>query len=413
MTSSSFIELKLHFWLEAKSGNITELRKLYQTSVALNVTLEIINVQNGRGLSALSVAILIGNIETAEYIIDIGADVNVATSEKDIGFAGNTPLIEASGLGYLSLVNKLIERGAKINATSEDGTHALYLAAQNGYFDIVKILVEKDPNVTDLRGYLGRTPLMVAAKNGHLGIVKYFMSLPLTNINSQDNDENTPLIWAAFNNHSKIVENLLENGANTSVKDAGGNTALYWSTQLGYINIVKLLAEKDPSDANIIGFKGRTPLITAAQKGYLDIVKYLSSLPQNKIDSQDDDGNTALMLSIANNHLNIVQFLVLREVDPNLKNDQGQTPLITAAMRGFLNIANYISSLPQVNIDAQDNFGVTALGWASYNNHPDIVEHLLKRGANLSIKDSFGKTAFDWATSQNHNDVIEMFEKYS
>ena len=302
---------------------------------------------------------------------------------------------ENIALGYLSLVNRLLERGAKVNATSKDGTHALYLAAQNGHLDIVKILSIKDPNVADLRGFLGRTPLTAAAQNGHLSIVTYLTSLTLTNIDSQDNDGNTPLTWAAYNNHTKIVEHLLEKGANASIKDNDGNTALYWVTQLGNINIVKLLVEKYPNVTNLTGFKRRTPFITAAQNGYLNIVKYLSSIPQNKIDSQDNDGHNAFMLAAANNHLQVVQFLVQKGVDQTLTNTDSQTPLIMAAMRGYLNVVTYLTSLPQVNIDAQDHLGVTALGWASFNNQPEVVEHLLKEGADVSIKDSFGKTAFD------------------
>ena len=403
----------MHFWLEAKSGNITELRKLYQTAFALNITFEVINIQNKLGYSALAVSIIIGNIETAEYIIDLGADVNAATSHKDTGFAGNTPLIQAAGLGYLSLINKLIERGAKVDATSEDGIHALYQAAQNGHLEIVKILATKDQNVVDLRGYLGRTPLTVAAQFGHLSIVNYLTSLPQTNIDSQDNDRNTPLILGAYNNQTNVVENLLEKGANASLKDNTGNTALYWTAQLGYINIVKLITEKDPSVANLTGFKGRTPLMKAAQNGHLNIVKYLLSLPQNQLDSQDDNGDTAFILAIANNHLRVIQFLVQKGVNLTLNDKDGGTPLITAAKFGYLNIVIYLSSLPQVKIDAQDNLGVTALGWASFNNHPDVVEQLLKKGADVSIKDNFGKTALDWAIFKSHTDVIKMFEQYT
>ena len=158
---------------EALSGSIERLNNLYQEAKAINDTHNVINVQDDLDRSALFWSIKKGNIPTAELIIQLGADVNTATNEFDGEHEGTTPLMEASSHGYVSIVKKLVENGAHVNATKKDGTHAAYLAAENGYLNILNLLIQKNPNVADIIGYKGETPLIIAAINGHLEIVEF------------------------------------------------------------------------------------------------------------------------------------------------------------------------------------------------------------------------------------------------
>ena len=50
-----------------------------------------------------------------------------------------------------------------------------------------------------------------------------------------------------------------------------------------------------------------------------------------------------------------------------------------------------------INPDSKDNKGDTALIWASYKGYLDIVKELLKYNANVNITDKYGSTAFDYA----------------
>merc|ERR1711902_339603 len=104
----------------------------------------------------------------------------------------------------------------KIDHGVSKGVHAAYGAAQNDNLQVLKLLIQKDPNVADLKGWEGRTPLVAAARLGHLDIAEYLTSLQKVNINSQENDGSTALIWAAYNNHPKVVQFLLQKGADFS-----------------------------------------------------------------------------------------------------------------------------------------------------------------------------------------------------
>src|SRR5208283_2737612 len=52
-------------------------------------------------------------------------------------------------------------------------------------------------------------------------------------------------------------------------------------------------------------------------------------------------------------------------------------------------------------INLKDNHGSTALIWASAYNHKDIVELLIKAGADLNLKNKYGNTALIWASWHN------------
>lgn len=230
----------------AKSGNLSELKNLFEQARALNITDSIINVQDELGRSALFCSIQFSSPKVAEYIIQLGADVNIATNEKDDEYQGNTPLMLASYLGYISVAAMLIQNGAKVDARRKDGATAAFLASQNDHLEILKLLIQENPNAADQKGYEGRTPLITASLSGHLNIVRYLISLSQTNINSQDNFGFTSLIIAAYRNDIELVKLLLENGADRSIKDyavngSTENTALDYAIFENNIKVIELL----------------------------------------------------------------------------------------------------------------------------------------------------------------------------
>ena len=107
------------------------------------------------------------------------------------------------------MVNKQIERGARVDASQKDGRNAAYLAIQNGHLDVLKLLMQNHPNFYSLKGYKGQTPLIAAAEKGQLKIVEYLTSISNTSIYTHDDYGQTPMIAAARNGHPEVAEYLL------------------------------------------------------------------------------------------------------------------------------------------------------------------------------------------------------------
>lgn len=94
------------------------------------------------GETLLSRTIILNYDDTAQWLIENGADVNLS-SHSDIAIAqGFTPLMWAAAKGNLNLTNQLLEAGANVNASSGDGITALMWAAALNHEKIVERLLE-------------------------------------------------------------------------------------------------------------------------------------------------------------------------------------------------------------------------------------------------------------------------------
>ena len=83
-------------------------------------------------------------------------------------------LVYWASLGELAEVEKSLANGVDVNSTDDEGYSALQAAAENGYLDVVKLLVEKGANV-DYKGEY--TALQLAEMAEHVEIIEYLKSL--------------------------------------------------------------------------------------------------------------------------------------------------------------------------------------------------------------------------------------------
>lgn len=83
-------------------------------------------------------------------------------------------LVYWSSLGDVTEVAKSLDQGSDVNTTDEEGYSALQAAAENGYLDVVELLVSKGANIH----YKGQyTALELAEMAGNTAIVDYLKAL--------------------------------------------------------------------------------------------------------------------------------------------------------------------------------------------------------------------------------------------
>jgi uncharacterized protein len=83
-------------------------------------------------------------------------------------------LVYWASLGELEEVEKSLANGIDVNQTDDEGYSALQAAAENGYLDVVKLLVENGVNVAYKGEY---TALQLAEMAEQDEIVTYLKSL--------------------------------------------------------------------------------------------------------------------------------------------------------------------------------------------------------------------------------------------
>ncbi|KAI9889411.1 MAG: hypothetical protein M1814_005347 [Vezdaea aestivalis] len=156
-----------------------------------------------------------------------------------------TELIAASFFGHELIVRLLSEKGADVEAKTNDGSTALYWAARNGHETVVKLLLEKGADV-EAKGEYGWTALHWAARNGHEAIIKLLLEKG-ADIEAKGEYGSTALHWAARNGRETVVKLLLEKGADVEAKTNDGSTALHCAANNGHEAVVKLLEPFLPS----------------------------------------------------------------------------------------------------------------------------------------------------------------------
>ncbi|VTU25349.1 ankyrin repeat domain-containing protein [Variovorax sp. RA8] len=124
----------------------------------------------------------------------------------------------------------------------------LMLAALKGQQDLVTRLIARDADVNKP----GWAPLHYAATGGHVAIMKQLLE-HYAFIDAQSPNGSTPLMMAAMYGSSAAVQLLLDEGADTAMKNQLGMTALDFAQRANRPDAVRLLstaarANKRPSD---------------------------------------------------------------------------------------------------------------------------------------------------------------------
>jgi hypothetical protein len=127
--------------------------------------------------------------------------------------------------------------------------------------------------------------------------------------------------------------------------------------------------------------------------------------------------NQLLARAASNGDAGCVQDL-LKEgrvyLDLNAKDEDGSTPLIYAACFGHIDIV-YALLNAGANVDVQDNYGWSALMWATTNNQDMIAKCLLDHGASTNSRSKSGRTVIQYVKHAfthdggNNEKLLEVF----
>lgn len=175
--------------------------------------------------------------------------------------------------------------------------------------------------------------------------------------------------------------------------------------------IVTLLALLSATGSSVMAMEETkvNNLIEAVEAGKKEEVEKLLQQGAD-INQLNKYGLTPLMLAVATKQKDIVKFLIEKEADLNIQQKEtDDTALTSAVTRGYTEIAKLLINAPKIDLNKKAVYGETALMRAAHYGHKDIVELLIKKGADLKIKDSTGRTAFIMAAVGGHENIVKLF----
>lgn len=218
----------------------------------------------------------------------------------------SNPDLEARQAAQFGDVNKLLSLldscSVSPNSVDQDDCSLLHWAAINNRIEAAKLLLQRGANVNAVGGVLASTPLH----------------------------------WAARHGHARMVAVLVRNGADWTIRDVEGFTALHVAVQFGCIPVAAYLIAMGQSPDELDTTR-MTPSIWAAYKACSkDSLRMLAKLGADLEKTDSTYRNSPLHWAVAQGNHMAVSTLIKLNVNLSQLNKENETPLDIARRRGDL-----------------------------------------------------------------------------
>ncbi|MBT3586537.1 MAG: hypothetical protein HN509_16635 [Halobacteriovoraceae bacterium] len=127
-----------------------------------NMAKEDINARNSRGMTALMIYSLAGQMDTVKSIIESGGKASLKSKD------GKSPIHYATMSGSLETVKLLLWEGSRTSARDSANKDPLFYAVVNGHADITETLIEYGGRIDGKID--GKSYLMLSAEHEHLEV---------------------------------------------------------------------------------------------------------------------------------------------------------------------------------------------------------------------------------------------------
>ncbi len=211
--------------------------------------------KNFEGMTAMHEAAMNGHKDIVELLLVLGADINASDRR------GKTPLDRAMSKNRAEVIDFLKSKGAKSNLgvlrgaitdvdkkqADEEKSGRVHARMNNALMSYVfannlaeaQRVLDEHPGVVNVL-YLGKTPLFLACTLGFTDMVKLLLDKN-ADVTFRAEGGGTALHEAARNGHQAIVELLLAHGADTYVKNSTNKTPLDFAQMNGHKETIAVL----------------------------------------------------------------------------------------------------------------------------------------------------------------------------
>lgn len=248
------------------------------------------------------------------------------------------------------------------------------------------------------------SPLRFAAYTGNIPVLELFLRTPGVDVNEQDVNMSTALHISAVGGHWKTVRYLLRRGADGTLKNSKGHTALMDAVSFGRVSTVNAFHEAgmnilDPYHSYYHMGNTQKPgnlLMNAVSYGRLNMVKLLVEKGFDIDKTCKLRGVTALFLASKMGNDGIVEYLLEKGARMNTICKGQGTALHACVIHEDTKTMELLLNAG-VSTDARNQREATALHLAVRCNESGPTKLLLQHGANMFAADICGYTPVHYA----------------
>ena len=313
------------------------------------------------------------------------------TNQPSITFQSVVAAIQKNE-NALQVVQEFIRvRPNAVNQGDKNGVTLLHYAAEVGNKDVVSCLllngaqsfgVGTDVVIGGTQAIQGYTPLHLAAKNGHRDIVQYLLN---AGANSQSRTRwrgmfrgDTPAEVAKTDEIEELIDSSSGSNVNTILNRIRGKQ---FDDAVALIqNGVNLTARIGSNYSTILH------VAVADSETPEAVIKALAD-SRVLLNMQDGTMNTPLHIAVETSSPEILQYLIQRGANVDVKNIHGETPLLKL-LRSDRFSAQNVDCLLLNGADPKvaDPRGETALHYAVFRGHTEVIDSLIKHGADVNAQ---------------------------
>ncbi|KAK2738580.1 Ankyrin-2 [Onygenales sp. PD_40] len=376
-----------------------------------------IDTKGGKHGTALVAAVICNNANVVRLLLERGANANVQSGRLE------TPLFAAARSGNLPVVQLLLANGAGLSATSEECGDPFHAACLGGNFPVMKFLFDSgaDPYTRCPTHVTSLQAAAMSGKEGSMSIVRLLLAIGV-NVNDQGGKFGTALQGAVYSSNIPIVQLLVDSGADINAQCGELGNALqvaaaeggpyYWPSDYGIIqtadtfyDIVQLLLDRG-ADVNAQGGRYGNALHAAIYTHCYRTADLLLEKGASPCFLTRSPNGTSILHDVIESEYRLILKTLLENggnVTLHLKDSSGRTPLHSAVdsmdLISLELLYPYIdkSALNDIDID-----GNTPLHSAVDRSTADIVDWLVRKGANAALLDSDAMTPFQQAAKKNN-----------
>ena len=146
-------------------------------------------------------------------------------------------------------------------------------------------------------------------------------------------------------------------------------------------------------------------MLRAAKDGNMSMVSLLIAKGA-PVDIKDQQGDTPLLLAAGKGHEIVVKCLLEKGAKVNSRDRSDETPLHIAAGKGHVIVVKYLLE-GGAEVNSKDSWGGTSLHIAALNGHEMVVKYLLEGGAEVNSKDRSDQTPLHIAVLNERDTIVK------